>query len=77
VVDEFHTWLFDVFKPIFLEAIPDIPPSFGPAKLATGEARPLLSEYFFPEDYRSRVEGRTTSPFPSSCETRRAPGFRP
>ncbi|KAL2130963.1 hypothetical protein VTI74DRAFT_5708 [Chaetomium olivicolor] len=64
VLDEFHAWLIDAFEPVFLEVVPDIPPSFEPAKLAKGEAHPLLSEYFFPEEYRCRLEVENDKPFP-------------
>ncbi|AEO67357.1 uncharacterized protein THITE_2129274 [Thermothielavioides terrestris NRRL 8126] len=64
VIDDFHAWLINVFEPVFLEVAPDIPPSFDPAKIATGEAHPLLSEYFFPEEYRCRLEAEADKPFP-------------
>lgn len=64
VMDDFHAWLINAFEPVFLQVAPDIPPSFDPAKIATGEARPLLSEYFFPEEYRCRLEVENDKPFP-------------
>ncbi|KAK3946137.1 hypothetical protein QBC46DRAFT_368907 [Diplogelasinospora grovesii] len=64
VLDEFHAWLIAAFEPVFLEVAPDIPPSFDPAKLATGEAHPLLSEYLFPEEYRCRLEVENDKAFP-------------
>lgn len=64
VMDDFHAWLIDILEPIFLEVAPDIPPSFDPAKIATGEAHPLLSEYFFPEEYCCRLEVENDKPFP-------------
>jgi hypothetical protein len=64
VIDDFHTWLIDIFEPIFLEVAPDIPPSFDPTKIAIGEAHPLLSEYFFPEEYCCRLEAENDKPFP-------------
>lgn len=64
VIDKFHAWLINVFEAVFLEVAPDIPPSFDPAKIATGEAQPLLSEYFFPEEYRCRLEVEDDRPFP-------------
>ncbi|KAK4243000.1 hypothetical protein C7999DRAFT_36679, partial [Corynascus novoguineensis] len=64
VMDDFHAWLINAFEPVFLEVAPDIPPSFDPVKIATGEAHPLLSEYFFPEEYRCRLEVENDKPFP-------------
>ncbi|KAK3318131.1 hypothetical protein B0H66DRAFT_556314 [Apodospora peruviana] len=64
VLDEFHAWLIAAFEPVFLEVAPDIPPSFDPAKLAAGEAHPLLSEYIFPEEYSCRLEVENDKPFP-------------
>ncbi|KAH6854731.1 hypothetical protein B0I37DRAFT_362903 [Chaetomium sp. MPI-CAGE-AT-0009] len=64
VTDDFHAWLINAFEPVFLEVAPDVPPSFDPVKIATGEAYPLLSEYFFPEEYRCRVEVEDDKPFP-------------
>ncbi|KAK4099631.1 hypothetical protein N658DRAFT_498114 [Parathielavia hyrcaniae] len=64
MIDDFHAWLINAFEPVFLEVAPDIPPSFDPAKIATGEAHPLLSEYFFPEEYRCRLEVENDKAFP-------------
>jgi hypothetical protein len=64
VMDDFHAWLINAFEPVFLEVAPDIPPSFDPAKIAAGEAHPLLSEYFFPEEYCCRLEVENDKPFP-------------
>ena len=64
VLDEFHQWLIAALTPIFLEVVPDIPPSFDPDKLATGEAQPRLSEYLFPEQYSYRLEVENEEPFP-------------
>jgi hypothetical protein len=64
VLDEFHKWLIAALTPVFLEVVPDIPPSFDPDKLATGEAQPRLSEYLFPEQYSHRLEVENEEPFP-------------
>jgi hypothetical protein len=64
VLDGFHAWLTGTFEPVFLEVAPDLPPSFDPAKLAAGEAHPLLSEYLFPEEYVCRLEAENDKPFP-------------
>ena len=64
VIDDFHAWLINAFEPVFLQVAPDIPPSFDPVKIATGEAHPLLSEYFFPEEYCCRLEVENDKPFP-------------
>lgn len=55
---EAYEWLEDIFKPIFLQLAPDIPPSFDPEKISKGECKPLLSEYFFPETFGCRLEAR-------------------
>ncbi|KAK4178047.1 hypothetical protein QBC36DRAFT_325681 [Triangularia setosa] len=64
VLEDFHEWLIVAFEPVFLELAPDVPPSFDPEKLATGEARPLLSEYLFPEEYCCRLETENDKVFP-------------
>ena len=64
ILDEFHAWLIGALEPLFLRLAPDIPPSFDPARLATGEIRPLLSEYLFPEQHYCRLEVENEKPFP-------------
>ncbi|KAL2263975.1 hypothetical protein VTK26DRAFT_3969 [Humicola hyalothermophila] len=56
VEDEFYDWLIGIFEPVFLDVAPDVPPSFDPDKIRRGEAKPLLSEYLFPETHRCRLE---------------------
>lgn len=55
---EAYEWLEEIFKPLFLQLAPDIPPSFDPEKISKGECKPLLSEYFFPETFGCRLEAR-------------------
>ncbi|KAK3293093.1 uncharacterized protein B0H64DRAFT_205957 [Chaetomium fimeti] len=62
--DEFHEWLLAALRPVFLEVVPDVPPSFDPEKLAAGEAHPRLSEYLFPEQHYYRLEVENEKPFP-------------
>ncbi|KAK4249269.1 hypothetical protein C7999DRAFT_39682 [Corynascus novoguineensis] len=45
----FYDWLISVFEPAFSKVAPDVPSSFDPDIIQTGEAKPLLSEYLFPE----------------------------
>ncbi|KAK4243135.1 hypothetical protein C7999DRAFT_44982 [Corynascus novoguineensis] len=64
VMDDFYAWLINAFEPVFLQVAPDIPPSFDPVKIVTGEAYLFLSEYFFPEEYRCRLKVENDKPFP-------------
>jgi hypothetical protein len=64
IVASFHDWLIDVFKPVFLKVAPDVPPSFDPDMIRSGKAKPLLSEYLFPETHRCRFESEDDKPFP-------------
>ena len=64
VMDDFHAWIIAVFEPIFQEVAPHVLPFFDPAKIAAGDARPLLSEYLFPEEYCCRLEAENNKPFP-------------
>ncbi|KAK4043878.1 hypothetical protein C8A01DRAFT_43251 [Parachaetomium inaequale] len=65
VLPEFHAWIIAVFESVFLQAASDIPPSFDPEKLAPGgDAKPFLSEYLFPEEYRCRLEAENDTPIP-------------
>ncbi|KAK0751549.1 hypothetical protein B0T18DRAFT_402768 [Schizothecium vesticola] len=73
VLDDFHAWIIAVFKPVFLEVAPDVPPSFDPAKIAVGDARPLLSEYLFPEEHCCRLEAENDKPFPIHARDAESP----
>ena len=64
ILDEFHAWLIGALEPLFLQLAPDIPPSFDPAKLATGDVFPLLSDYLFPDQHHCRLEVENEKPFP-------------
>lgn len=55
---EGYEWLEEIFKPLFLQLAPDVPPSFDPEKISKWEGKPLLSEYFFPETFGCRLEAR-------------------
>ncbi|KAK4233166.1 hypothetical protein C8A03DRAFT_48206 [Achaetomium macrosporum] len=46
------------------EEAPDIPSSFDPDMIQTGKAKPLLSEYLFPEIHQCRLESENDKPFP-------------
>ena len=52
----FYEWLIEVFQPIFSQLAPEALPSFDPAKIRAGEAKPLLSEYLFPETFGCKLE---------------------
>ncbi|AEO65252.1 uncharacterized protein THITE_2112074 [Thermothielavioides terrestris NRRL 8126] len=60
----FYDWLIAVFEPVFAKVAPDIPPAFNPDLIRTGEAKPLLSDYLFPEIHRCRLESEDDKPFP-------------
>ncbi|KAM7214605.1 hypothetical protein V8F06_010004 [Rhypophila decipiens] len=68
VLEDFQNWLIAALEPLFLEVCPDVPPSFDPEKLATGEARPVLSEYLFPDEYYYRLETDKEKVFPVRSE---------
>lgn len=60
----FYDWLIAVFKPVFSKLAPDVPPSFDPDMIKRGEAKPLLSEYLFPEVHCCRLEAENDKTFP-------------
>ncbi|KAG7294462.1 hypothetical protein NEMBOFW57_004535 [Staphylotrichum longicolle] len=60
----FYDWLMAVFEPIFSKLAPDVPPFFDPDMIKRGEAKPLLSEYLFPEVHWCRLEAENDKPFP-------------
>ncbi|KAH6635116.1 hypothetical protein B0J18DRAFT_417941 [Chaetomium sp. MPI-SDFR-AT-0129] len=64
IQSRFYDWLIAVFRPVFSKVAPDVPPSFDPDMIKTGEAKPLLSEYLFPEVYQCRLESENDEPFP-------------
>ncbi|SPQ19499.1 863e6d57-c2f2-4887-aaf1-49a29f509a03 [Thermothielavioides terrestris] len=49
---------------IFAKVAPDAPPAFDPDLIRAGEAKPLLSDYLFPEIHRCRLESEDDKPFP-------------
>ncbi|TRX96365.1 hypothetical protein FHL15_002637 [Xylaria flabelliformis] len=49
-------WIIDLFKNLFVQLAPEPLPSFDPEKIRSGEAKPLLSEYLFPETFGCRLE---------------------
>lgn len=57
VLDEdVYEWAIQLFLPIFTRLAPEPLPSFDPDKIRSGEAKPLLSEYLFPETFGCRLE---------------------
>ncbi|KAL2145760.1 hypothetical protein VTI28DRAFT_6259 [Corynascus sepedonium] len=58
----FYDWLISVFEPVFSKVAPEVPSSFDPDMIQTGEAKPLLSEYLFPEIHRCRLESENDKP---------------
>ncbi|KAK3988443.1 hypothetical protein QBC44DRAFT_360017 [Cladorrhinum sp. PSN332] len=77
VLEDFQDWLIAALEPIFLELAPDVPPSFDPEKIATGEARPLLSEYLFPEEYCCRLETENDKAIPVYMRDAESPFIHP
>jgi hypothetical protein len=59
-----YDWLIITFEPVFSKVAADLPSSFDPDKTRTGEARPVLSEYLFPDIHRCRLEAEDDKPFP-------------
>lgn len=51
-------WIAIIFDPIFSQLAPDIPPSFDPDKIDNGLAKPMLSEYLFPETFGCRLDAQ-------------------
>ncbi|KAK3898213.1 hypothetical protein C8A05DRAFT_19154 [Staphylotrichum tortipilum] len=64
ILRDFHAWLIAALQPLLLRLVPNLPPSFDPAKLATGSAHPLLSEYLFPDQHYCHLEADAESPIP-------------
>lgn len=57
IQDRFHNWIITMFDPIFSTVAPNVPLSFDPEMIRTGEAKPLLSiQVSFPETHRCRQE---------------------
>lgn len=55
---ETFQWLANIFKPIFSQLAPNLPPPFDPHKISGGSSKPLLSEYLFPETFGCRLEAQ-------------------
>ncbi|KAI1195801.1 hypothetical protein F5X97DRAFT_230747 [Nemania serpens] len=51
-----YEWIIALFKPLFVQLAPGPLPSFDPEKIHSGEAKPLLSEYLFPQTFGCRLE---------------------
>ncbi|KAI1171970.1 hypothetical protein F4777DRAFT_563704 [Nemania sp. FL0916] len=49
-------WIIDLFTPIYVQLAPEPLPSFDPEKIRSGDAKPLLSEYLFPQTFGFRLE---------------------
>ncbi|KAH6843406.1 hypothetical protein B0I37DRAFT_384384 [Chaetomium sp. MPI-CAGE-AT-0009] len=60
----FYDWIITVFEPVFSKIAPNVLRSFDPDLIRTGEVKPRLSEYLFPEIYRCRLESENDKPFP-------------
>lgn len=54
--EDVYALIIDLFMPIFGQLAPTPLPSFDPNKIRSGGARPLLSEYLFPETFGCRLE---------------------
>ncbi|KAI1755465.1 hypothetical protein F4782DRAFT_488648 [Xylaria castorea] len=51
-----YEWIIALFKSLFVQLAPEPLPSFDPEKIRSGEAKPLLSEYLFPQTFGCRLE---------------------
>ncbi|KAI1109609.1 hypothetical protein F5Y14DRAFT_431968 [Nemania sp. NC0429] len=51
-----YKWIIALFAPLFAQLAPEPLPSFDPEKIRSGVARPLLSEYLFPETFGCKLE---------------------
>ncbi|KAI1744799.1 hypothetical protein F4680DRAFT_405986 [Xylaria scruposa] len=54
--EDVYKWIVALFKPLFVQLAPEPLPSFDPEKIRSGEAKPLLSEYLFPQTFGCRLE---------------------
>ncbi|KIH88701.1 hypothetical protein SPBR_07368 [Sporothrix brasiliensis 5110] len=54
----FHQWLITTFRPVFRAYAPDVLPSFDPDAIRSGTARPVLTEYMFPQVFECRLEAQ-------------------
>ncbi|POR33083.1 Uncharacterized protein TPAR_06715 [Tolypocladium paradoxum] len=54
--EDVYRWVIQLFLPILMRLAPEPLPSFDPDKIRTREAKPLLSEYLFPETFGCRLE---------------------
>ncbi|KAI0833968.1 hypothetical protein F5Y06DRAFT_280288 [Hypoxylon sp. FL0890] len=59
-----YQWIIDLFEPLFVQLAPEPLPSFDPEKIRSGEAKPLLSEYLFPQTFNCRLEAVNEIPIP-------------
>ncbi|KAI0858824.1 hypothetical protein F4860DRAFT_484871 [Xylaria cubensis] len=65
-----YKWIIDLFKTLFVQLAPDPLPSFDPEKIRSGEAKPLLSEYLFPETFGCRLEAVNEMSIPRHVDSR-------
>ncbi|KAI0551790.1 hypothetical protein F4679DRAFT_593205 [Xylaria curta] len=54
--EDVYEWIIALFNPLFIQLAPEPLPSFDPEKIRSGEAKPLLSEYLFPQTFGCRLE---------------------
>ncbi|POR31068.1 Uncharacterized protein TPAR_08723 [Tolypocladium paradoxum] len=54
--EDVYEWVIRLFLPTFMRLAPEPLPSFDPTKIQTGKAKPVLSEYLFPETFGCRLE---------------------
>ncbi|KAI4863001.1 hypothetical protein F4820DRAFT_392416 [Hypoxylon rubiginosum] len=51
-----YEWIINLFEPLLVQLAPEPLPSFNPEKIRNGEAKPLLSEYLFPQTFGCKLE---------------------
>lgn len=56
--EDVYTWIIRLFNPVFKRLAPRPLPSFDPDAIRDGLAKPLLSDYLFPDTFGCRLDAQ-------------------
>ncbi|KAM5374301.1 hypothetical protein ACJZ2D_006626 [Fusarium nematophilum] len=68
--EDVYEWIIGIFQPLFNELAPTPLPSFDPEKIRAKEAKPLLSEYLFPQRFGCKLEAKDEKFIPRHVDDR-------
>lgn len=71
--DDVCDWLTGLFLSILVQLAPEPLPAYDPEKIKSGESKPFLSDYLFPETVACRLDVVNESFVPSRTDDKRGP----